>query len=95
MTVLSSKACGMFGTATEWLFQFDHATPYCDNVSVACTTYRLPRRAGCSHSHPALFRSLFRSGNTATLLRLSPTARITEYFRDWQAGSIDSSKGGP
>jgi hypothetical protein len=77
----------MFGTAIERLFQFDQATPYCDNVSVACTTYRLPRRAGCSHS------GLPCNMNAATLLRLSPTARMLESFRGWPARSIDGTKG--
>jgi hypothetical protein len=87
VTVLSPRACGMSGTAAEWLFQLDHATPYCDNVSVACTTYRLPRLAGCSHS------ALPCNKNPATSFRLSATARITESSRGWQARAIDGTKG--
>ena len=87
MTVLSRRACGMSGTAAEWLFQLDHVTPYFDNVGVVRCISCFSRRAGCSDlASPCIM-------NFATLLRLSPTARMLESFRGWPARSIDGTRG--
>ena len=87
MTVASRRARGMSGMAIEWQFQFDHATPDCDNVRVVRSISCLSRRAGCSDF------ALPGNMNPATSLGLSPTARMKEPFRRCQAGSIDSTKG--